>query len=69
MDNKTDDDYKAWPDRIYIVGINGKVMYKGEPGPKGLKPSDIADILDTSTKVASNGKSAIVWGAIKSQRD
>ena len=67
MDNKTDSDYKAWPDRIYIVGTNGKIIYKGEPGPKGLKPSDIADTLGPVTKVASSGKSAIAWGAIKNQ--
>lgn len=35
MKNTADAAYSAWPVRIYIVGTDGKVVYKGDPGPKG----------------------------------
>ncbi|MFC1714580.1 deiodinase-like protein [Candidatus Poribacteria bacterium] len=38
MDNKTEEAYAAWPDRIYIVDKNGRLAYKGEEGPEGFKP-------------------------------
>ena len=28
--------YQAWPDRIYIVDKEGKVMFRGRPGPGGF---------------------------------
>jgi hypothetical protein len=40
MDNKIGNAYAAWPDRIYIVGVDGKIAYQGEPGPRGFKPSE-----------------------------
>lgn len=32
--------YAAWPDRIYLVDVAGKVAYKGGLGPKGFKPDE-----------------------------
>jgi len=37
IDNKTMMAYSAGPDRIYILGKDGKVSYKGERGPMGFK--------------------------------
>lgn len=45
MDDKTSKDFAAHPDRIYIVGKDGKVTYKGEPGPKGFKPDEAGAAL------------------------
>ena len=36
LDNKTEAAYAGWPDRLYIVGKDGKLAYKGEPGPRGF---------------------------------
>jgi hypothetical protein len=41
MDNKTAQDYAAWPDRLYIVGTDGKIAYKGGPGPGGFKAKEM----------------------------
>ncbi len=30
--------YKAWPERIYVIGKDGKVAYKSGIGPWGFKP-------------------------------
>jgi len=65
MDNKVDDVYKAWPDRVYVVGIDGKIIYKGEEGPKGFKPLEIATVFDTTTRVETLSKIATTWGTLK----
>jgi hypothetical protein len=31
--------YKAHPDRLYIVGKDGKIAYRSGPGPMGFKPT------------------------------
>ena len=28
--------YAAWPDRVYVVGKDGRIAFKGEPGPRGF---------------------------------
>lgn len=34
--------YAAWPDRIYVVGTDGKIAFKSAPGPAGFKVPDLA---------------------------
>ena len=38
MDNTAARAYKGWPDRMYVVGKNGKIAFHGEPGPAGFEP-------------------------------
>ncbi len=45
MDDKIARDYAAWPDRIYIIGTDGKVRYKGKPGPGGFNSSEAEQAL------------------------
>ena len=45
MKNKAQQDWAGWPDRFYIVGKDGKVAFKGDPGPRGFKPKDCEDAL------------------------
>lgn len=40
MDDAVERAYAGWPDRIYIVGKDGKIAYKGEPGPRGFRPDE-----------------------------
>jgi hypothetical protein len=42
--------YAAWPDRIYVVGVDGKIAYKGAPGPTGFKVPDLAAWLRENAK-------------------
>jgi hypothetical protein len=37
--------YAAWPDRIYVVGTDGRVAYKGAPGPRGFRVGEAAAAL------------------------
>ena len=37
--------YDGWPDRIFVVDTEGKIAYRGAPGPKGFKPDEAVEIL------------------------
>jgi len=43
--NSTEQAYTGWPDRIYLIGGQGKVVYKSKPGPFGFKPDQLAAAL------------------------
>ncbi len=45
MDNQTAENYAAFPDRLYIVDMDGKVAYKGGRGPFGYKPREMEQTL------------------------
>jgi hypothetical protein len=40
MDDAVEKAYAGWPDRIYIVDAQGKIAYKGAPGPAGFRPAE-----------------------------
>ena len=41
MENSTDQKYYALPDRLYLVGRNGRVAYRGAPGPWGFVAAEL----------------------------
>jgi type I thyroxine 5'-deiodinase len=41
QDNKTDEAYAAWPERMFIIGADGKIAYAGKVGPSGFKPQEV----------------------------
>jgi type I thyroxine 5'-deiodinase len=45
FDNPTEAAYTGWPDRIYLIDRDGRVVYKSKPGPFGFKPDDLAAAL------------------------
>ena len=47
--NSTEQTYTAWPDRIYLINTDGRVVYKSKPGPFGLKPEELGTALSTLT--------------------
>ena len=50
MDNSTDRAYAALPDRLYLVGKDGRIAYRSGPGPMGLRPGELeAAITDYLT--------------------
>ena len=40
MDNAACEAFAAWPERIYIVGADGRIVFKGGPGPYEFKPDE-----------------------------
>jgi hypothetical protein len=45
IDNRTETAFAAWPERIYILGEGGKILYKGKVGPFGFKPDEAEGAL------------------------
>lgn len=45
MDNRADAVYAGWPERFYVVGEDGRIAYKGKPGPFGYHPEEVEDWL------------------------
>ena len=41
MDNAVASAYGAWPDRLYLVGADGRVAYQSEMGPFGFRPEEL----------------------------
>ena len=41
MDNRVELDYAGWPDRLYLVGKDGRIAWKGAPGPAGFRPPQL----------------------------
>jgi len=44
-DNAVNIAYAGWPDRFVIVGVDGKIAYRGGPGPGGFKPNEVENWL------------------------
>lgn len=49
MDNKVELAYAGWPDRLYLVGADGRIAYKSAPGARGFIPSQLDDAIRTTT--------------------
>jgi hypothetical protein len=41
LDNETARQYGGWPDRLYLIGKDGRVAFQGETGPAGFKPDEL----------------------------
>ena len=40
MDDAVNEAYAAMPTRLYLIGLDGRVVYAGGPGPFGFKPGE-----------------------------
>ncbi len=47
LDDKVNQDYAAAPDRLYLVGRDGKIAFKGAKGPFGFRPKDLEAAIQT----------------------
>ena len=48
VDTMADETAKAWdgyPDRLFVVGTDRKIAYRGGRGPRGFKPEEMAESL------------------------
>ncbi len=50
IENSTARAYKGWPDRLYLVGKNGKIAYHGGPGPGGFRPAELEEAIKAELK-------------------
>ncbi len=53
IDDRAGTDYNAWPDRLYLVGTDGRIAYKGRPGPFGFKPAELRTAIERELSTAA----------------
>ncbi len=51
MDNAVEKAYKGHPDRLYLIGKDGKIAYAGGKGPFGFKPEELVRAIDKELSV------------------
>ena len=44
------DTYAAWPTRLYLIGLDGKVAYAGGMGPYDFKPAKLQAAIEDYIK-------------------
>lgn len=47
MDNAAFEQFSAWPERIYIINVQGRIHYRGGPGPFEFDPAEARASLDS----------------------
>ncbi len=45
IDNRVEQDYTGWPDRIYLIDDAGNIRFKTEAGPFGFDAKKLASAL------------------------
>ena len=48
IDDRVANAYAAFPDRIYIIGADGRISYKGRPGPAGFNVPEAMAALEVA---------------------
>jgi len=46
LDDKIASAYGAMPDRLYLVGRGGRIVFQGEPGPFGFQPDGLEAAIE-----------------------
>ena len=46
IDNAVASTYGGWPDRLYLVGRGGTIVYLGGEGPFGFKPDELEQAIE-----------------------
>ena len=46
MDDAVNQAYQGHPDRLYLIGRDGKIRYAGERGPRGFDPDALEDAIE-----------------------
>jgi hypothetical protein len=41
LDNEVARQYGGWPDRLYLIGRDGRLAFQGEEGPFGFRPEEL----------------------------
>ena len=52
MEDSVNQAYGGWPDRLYLVGVDGKIAYKGGRGPFGFEPDELEEAIEEALEGA-----------------
>jgi type I thyroxine 5'-deiodinase len=53
IDNEVARQYGGYPDRLYLIGKDGRIAFQGGPGPFGLRPGDLERAIDAELASAA----------------
>ena len=45
IDNQIERAYTGWPDRLYVIGTDGRIRHKSAPGPFGFSTANLEQQL------------------------
>ena len=48
VDDAVSSAYGGWPDRLYLIGRDGRIAFQGGEGPFGFKPAELAHAIETA---------------------
>ena len=46
LDDAVEAAYAAWPERLYLVDLDGTLVYRGDKGPEGFNPEQLSTVLE-----------------------
>jgi hypothetical protein len=46
IDDATAAAYGGWPDRLYLVGTDGRIAYQGGVGPHEVRPAELGAAIE-----------------------
>ena len=46
LDDAVASAYGGWPDRLYLIGRNGRIAFQGDVGPDGFEPAELAAAIE-----------------------
>lgn len=56
LDDKVNQAYGGWPDRLYLIDKSGRIAYAGGRGPFLFEPDAWAQAIEREVGAAANGK-------------
>jgi hypothetical protein len=45
IDNEVARQYGGWPDRLYLIDMDGRITFQGGEGPFGFKPEELEEAI------------------------
>lgn len=52
IENTVERQYTGWPDRLVLIGKDGRVVYRSEPGPFGFHPAELEQAIHGTLRSA-----------------
>jgi hypothetical protein len=46
LDNEVARQYGGWPDRLYLIGADGRIAFQGGEGPFGFRPDELETAIE-----------------------
>ena len=53
INNEVARQYGGWPDRLYLVGKDGRIAFQGDQGPFGFKPEQLGQAIQAELTLAA----------------